>query len=128
LLDPLARRLRDSPEHVLFVASLERQGDPVPRRLDLLDRVEADPGELRPVAARRGELGVGGDDGHLALPQPRDDLGETLARCLRPRDAPAWTLARPLRRFPGGDGPPREIRAPAAPPRPAASEDERGEA
>ena len=73
--DPLAGRLRDRLERDRLVdAGSERQGDPVARRLDLLDRVEPGGLDRRPVAAVRGrDLGVGRDD---VDPVGRQRVGE----------------------------------------------------
>jgi hypothetical protein len=62
LANPLAGRFRCIGEGRFLVDAGQGQRDPVPRRLDLLDRVEAAGRQRVAVAGVRGNLGVGRDD------------------------------------------------------------------
>ena len=116
LADPLPGRLRDPLERRLLVGPGERQRHPVARRLDLLDRVEAGPGEgvgvvrgrraprrrrrrrrrPRPRAAPRPRRG-----GPRRRPREPVEIGPRGTYALNP---PIWGHGRSSARTPGPPG------------------------
>ena len=109
LADPLTGRFRDVLERRFLVrAAAERDRQPVARRLDLLNRMEADAVEGLAVAARR-DLGIGGNDVHAAVP-------EIVGHALEPCDRVLETVR--------GHRPPWQVRARATHQRPRPDERE----
>ena len=112
LPDPLAGRLRDPLEGGLLVDARERQRDPMARRLDLLDRVEAGGARARPRS--RVSAGISASAATTSMPAP--------ARCIGDRDEARGDGSTGVA---GGDRTARDVGAAAADerPRPRQGED-----